>query len=273
MSVKKVIKKLKATKLSMRAKLILSLSSIALVLLVSSIISVMEYSSMSNYVTKLIADDVSSINVANKLSEMGNSYNLAILEEIGNGLDAALPNFDDEYFQSHCDTLRMSSNINDVSPLADSLLYSYTAYMLTSMEFEQIVQDELVDTRDWFFNRLQPRFDRFRSDLANLTSSVYNDLQKNSATFERGFYRSVIPGIVAVGVGLLLVIMLLLFLLTDYVNPIYKMIDSLNAYRSADKKYSVKFDGDAELAELNEDISELVSENQQLRKRIKEIRK
>ena len=102
---------------------------------------------------------------------------------------------------------------------------------------------------------------------------MYRDLEKNSATFDRGFYRSIIPGIVAVGVGLLLVLMLLFFVLAFYVNPLYRMLEGMRAYRSADKKYTVRFDGDDELAELNEGIGEITGENQQLRRRIKALKK
>ena len=48
-------KKARALKLSLKAKLVLSLLSIVAILLVSSVISVMEYSRMSNYVSELIA--------------------------------------------------------------------------------------------------------------------------------------------------------------------------------------------------------------------------
>ena len=270
---KKWKNRLKSLKLSLRSKLILSLLSIAAILLVSSTISVLEYRSMSNYVSELIADDISSINVANRLAEMTNEYNLRILEIIGEDGAAVLPDFDDNYFKTHCDSLRMSSSTNRVYPYADSLMYSYSAYMLTSLELEDVAESSFIDTRDWYFNRLQPRFDRLKNDIDELMGSIYRDLEKNSATFERGFYRSIIPGIVAVGVGLLLVLMLLFFVLAFYVNPLYKMLDALSAYRSNDKKYTVHFEGDDQLSELNDGISELAGENQQLRRRIREIRK
>ena len=79
--------------------------------------------------------------------------------------------------------------------------------------------------------------------------------------------------IVAVGVGLLLVVMLLFFLLAFYVNPLYRMLDGLNAYRSQDKKYTVKFDGDDQLSQLNDGITELANENRQFRSRIKTLGK
>ena len=262
----KLVKRFKTIKLSIKSKLILSLLSIAAILLVSSTISVLEYRSMSNYVSELIADDISSINVANRLSDMTNLYNLQILEAIGEEGADKLPDFDEDYFTSHCDSLRMSSSTNKIYPMADSVMYSYAAFMLTSRELEHVEAFSFLDTRDWYFNRLT-------SDIDKLTDGIYKDLEKNSATFERGFYRSIIPGIVAVGVGLLLVLMLLFFVLAFYVNPLYRMLDGLNAYRSNDKKYTVRFEGDDQLVELNEGISELARENQQLRRRIREIRK
>ena len=76
----------------------------------------------------------------------------------------------------------------------------------------------------------------------------------------------------AVGVGLLLILMLLFFILVYYVNPLYKILDGLNNYRSFNKKYTYTFDGDDQLSELNDGITELVSENQQLRKRVTDMR-
>lgn|SRR5574344_157300 len=272
MTLRKVIYKLKNLKLSMKAKMILALSSIGAILLVSSAISVIEYSNMSNYVSQLMAEDISSINVANKLADMSNAYNLQILKSIGDSLSNTLPDFDNEYFKSHCDSLRAIESSGS-SALADSVMYSYSAYMLTSLELRNVAQSDSLSPRDWYFDRLQPRYDRLRVDIGRLTSSIYQDLARNSATFDRGFYRSTVPGIVAVGVGLLLVFMLMLFLLAYYVTPLSRMLDGLVAYRSKDKKYTVRFDGDDELSELNDGISELANENQQLRNRIKEIKK
>ena len=63
------------------------------------------------------------------------------------------------------------------------------------------------------------------------------------------------------------------FILSYYVNPLYRMLEGLSAYRSSDKKYTVSFEGDDQLVELNDGISELAGENQQLRRRIRDLRK
>ena len=157
-------------------------------------------------------------------------------------------------------------------PLADSVLYSYSAYMLTSLELKHAILSDFINTREWYFDRLQPKYNRLRSDINILNTAIYNELQKNSATFERGFYRSIIPGAVAVAVGLLLVVLLLFFLMAYYVNPIYRMLTGLKNYRSFGSKYSYEFEGDDQLSELNDGITEMAGENMQLRKRLKMLR-
>ena len=256
----------------MRSKLTYSLVAIAVTLLVSSIISIMEYSRMSDYVSGLMADNVRNINVAQKLSDVSSQYNLDILSVIGDDAISTLPDFHQKEFMNHCDSLRKSLMGDTMMPLTDSVIYAYSAYMLTSMELNDVLQSDFIDTRSWYFERLQPQYQRLNKYIDNLDEAIYDDLKKNSETFQRGFYRSVIPGAVAVLVGLMLILMLLFYILSFYVNPIYKMLDGLNNYRSSNKKYTYTFDGDDQLAELNEGITELAGENQQLRKRVSDLR-
>ena len=265
-------KKVKAFRLSLRMKITLALSAIAVTLLMSSIISVLEYSRMSNYVSELIAENINSINVAQQLANVSNAYNLEILTVIGDEENNKQPDFNQAEFMNYCDSLRASLSSRNMQHLADSVEYSYSAYMLTSLELPRVLESPFVDTRTWYFERLQPVYARLRSDIDRLSTAIYQELQRNSETFERGFYRSVIPSAVAIAIGLLLVLLLLFFILVFYVNPIYKMLAALNNYRSFGKGYIYEFDGDDQLVQLNNGIKEIAAENIQLRKRIKGLR-
>ncbi|MCR5004102.1 MAG: MCP four helix bundle domain-containing protein [Bacteroidales bacterium] len=266
--------KVKHFHLTMRMKLTLGFCAVAVALLVSSIISILEFSRMSNYVSDLIAGNIRSINDAQKMAEQSNAYNLSILAVIGDDgqKKSHVPTFNQDDFLLRCDSLKASMSDARALPLADSILYSYSAYMLTSLELPAVLEDEFTDSRDWYFLRLQPKFQRLKSDIDKLSSVFYTELQRNSETFQRGFYRSVIPGVVAVGVGLLLLLLLLFFILAYYVNPIYRMLHGLNDYRSIGRKYSNTFDGDDQLQDLNGGITEITEENLQLRKRLKILR-
>ena len=272
MIVGKTKRRLERFRLTLRGKLVLALSAIAAILLISSIISILEYKRMSTYVSSLIADNINNINVAQKMAEAANDYNLDILAVVGDDKLNKLPDFNREAFLARCDSLRGTLSAMSLQPLADSVVYSYSAYMLTSLELPDVLLSDFIDTRTWYFDRLQPRYNRLRDDIDAMSSAIYNDLKRNSATFDRGFYLSIIPGLVAVGVGLLLVLMLLFFMMVYYVNPLYKMLSNLNNYRSFNKKYTYTFEGDDQLSELNEGIAEITNENQQLRKRISILR-
>ena len=259
-------------KLTLKMKLVLSLSSIAVILLVSSFISIMEYSRMSNYVSDLIAANIGSINASQRLANASNAYNLAILAVIGDKSSGRLPELRQEEFLAHCDSLRASLTSEKMMPLADSVLYSYSAFMLTSLELPETLLKDFSEARTWYFDRLQPKYARLRSDIYVLNDAIYNELRKNSATFERGFYRSIIPGAVAVAVGQLMVLLVMFFLIVYYVNPLNRMLTGLENYRSTGAKYTCHFDGDDALGELNRSIREMAGENQQLRKRNKALR-
>lgn len=256
----------------MRGKITMSLTAIAVILLLSTTISIFEYRSMSNYVSDLIADNIESINAAQKLSNVTDAYNLNILAVIGDEDNNTLPDFNRTEFLAHCDSLRTSLSSINMQHLADSVEYSWSAYMLTSLELPNVLEADFIDSRSWYFERLQPVYNRLHGDIDVLNTAIYTELQHNSATFERGFYRSIIPGAVAVAVGLLLVLMLLFYLSVYYVGPIYKMLSSLRNYRTLGKAYSTDFEGDDQLKDLSDNISEITQENLQLRRRIKVLR-
>ena len=131
-------------RLSLRAKLYLSLLSIALVLLISSIISVLEFRRMSSYISDMVADNIESINAAQKLYDDANEYNLNILSVIGDESSNIRPEFDEVAFAMRLDSLRSSAPNTVVAHQADSVQYSYAAYMLTSLELEDVLQSENV---------------------------------------------------------------------------------------------------------------------------------
>lgn len=253
---------------TIRSKLTLALGAIGVVLLISSIISVMSYERMSNYVSGMIARDIRNIYTAQQISDMCSDFNLRILTVIGDESDNSVPDFDFNTFSDGCDEIRDALSSDGNLPLADSVEYAYAAYMLTAAELPQVLRSDFVNSREWYFDRLQPRYNTLKDYIDRLNNMIYDGLSRNSKTFDRGFYRSIIPGIVAVGVGLLLILMLLFYMLSYYVRPLEKMRTALSAYRSVDKRYSVTFEGDDELSDINSSITELSEENFQLRKRI-----
>ncbi len=263
---------LREFRLSLRLKIVLSLSAIAVVLLMSGIISFLEYRHMSNYVSELIAGNVNNIHRTQELVSAVDAYNLDILAVIGDDKLTHVPEFDRAAFLSTCEDLKGSLADANVKELADSVVYAYSAYMLASMELEEVYESSFINTRDWYFNRLQPIFGRLRAYLDHLSSEMYEELEQNSRDFDSGFFRSIIPSIVAVSMGIILVFLLLFFIQVYYVNPIYAMLEALKDYLGYRRRYTYTFDGFDQLSDLNNSITELAEENRSLRKRISDLK-
>ena len=268
----KVLRQNKERRPSMRKKVCLSLGSLAAILLLSGVLSILEYRRMSDYVSELIASNIRSINLSQRLSDITQEYNHQMLAVVVQNDISIMPKFDLEDFMAQSDSLKTSVTSQNALPMVDSVVTSFNNFMKTSLKFDEVFLADSVDTGEWFFGTLQPCYNSFRRDINTLDETIYNDLQTNSADFDAGFYRSIIPGVVSVGAGLVLILLLLYFTLFDYVKPIYKMTEGLSSYRTSGRRYNYTFDGDDQLAEINEGIVEVVEENLELKTRVKSLR-
>ena len=268
----KLFGKNKDSRPSMRLKLLFSLGSIAAILLVSGLISIIEYRRMSDYVSDLIASNIKSINLSQRLADMTQEYNHQMLTVVLMNDLTKMPDFDIKLFQQQADSLKSSVTSSSSLPVVDTLSNSFDAFMKTSLNFDEVFLADTVNTNEWFFLSLQPCYNKFRKDMDTLNNAIHEELRNNSADFDAGFYRSIIPGVVSVGAGLLLVMLLMYFILVYYVNPIYKMSDAVDNYRAVGKRYTYVFDGDDQLANINSGLSELIDDNIELKRRVRTLR-
>ena len=257
---------------SLSRKVFMSLGSIAAILLLSSVISILEYRRMSTYVSDLIASNIKSITLSQKLSDLTDEYNHKMLSVVVQNDISIMPEFDLQYLNAQADSLKHSFTSKTALPMVDSVAVSFNDFMVTSMKFDEVFLADNVDTGEWFFGTLQPCYNRFRQDIDVLNEMIHEELASNSADFDEGFYRSIIPGVVSVGAGLLLVVLLLYFTISGYVRPIYRISDCIDNYRKTGRKHGYTFDGDDQLANINEGVSEIIEENIELKKRVKALK-
>ena len=257
---------------SLSRKVFMSLGSIAAILLLSSVISILEYRRMSTYVSDLIASNIKSITLSQKLSDLTDEYNHKMLSVVVQNDISIMPEFDLQYLNAQADSLKHSFTSKTALPMVDSVAVSFNDFMVTSMKFDEVFLADKVDTGEWFFGTLQPCYNRFRQDIDVLNEMIHEELASNSADFDEGFYRSIIPGVVSVGAGLLLVVLLLYFTISGYVRPIYRISDGIDNYRKTGRKHGYTFDGDDQLANINEGVSEIIEENIELKKRVKALK-
>ena len=267
MSIKK-----KENKPSMRLRLVAALGSIATILMLSCAISILEYRRMSSYVSEKIASNINSLNQSQKLADMASELNLEMLSVVVRDDISFLPEFDGKRFAAQCDTLKRALVSSKAVPATDSVMVSFEAYIRSSLDFEEVFATDSVNTRLWFFDELQPKYRKLTADINNLNAIIHDDLRSNSENFDEGYYRGIMPGVVSVAVGLLLVFLLMYFVMSLYVNPLYKISEGLDNYLSTGRRYNNTFDGDDQIADINNGITEITEENLELKRRISSLR-
>lgn len=267
-----IFRRKREKKPSIKKKLFFSLGSLAMILLLSGVISILEYRRMSDYVSELIASNIKSINLSQKLADITQEYNDQMLAVVVQNDISLMPDFNLAYFNAQSDSLRNSFTSQKMLPKVDSVVNAFDAFMKTSLKFDEVFLADSVDTGEWFFGSLQPRYTKLRQDLGSLNEVIHDELRSNSADFDAGFYRSIIPGVVSVGAGLLLILLLLYFTMVYYVKPIYRMSDGIDGYRLSGRRYVYEFDGDDQLANINSGLTELIDENVELKRRVKNLR-
>ena len=85
---------------------------------------------------------------------------------------------------------------------------------------------------------------------------------ESSQDIREGTYRSLMPGVVSVLVGLIMVLLFNYFLNYYLINPLLKVTGGIKGYRYHGRSYDVTLDNDDELEELNEAVGDVVEQNQ-----------
>ncbi|MGM9763885.1 MAG: hypothetical protein ACI3ZQ_07695 [Candidatus Cryptobacteroides sp.] len=257
---------------SMRRKLVLSLGAIGTILLLSCVISVVEYGRMSNYESKIIAANINHIYAFSEISVFVEDYNSKILAAIGDDSKEVGPHFDTEGVHVLIDSLKNNLRSSELIATADSMEHAYHDYMETAAKFSAVSDSAFVDVREWYFATLQPKYKNLNDSFVTLDKAIFDEVKTNAEHFDESFYRGITPALVAVGAGLLLILLLLFFILTDYVKPIYKISEGIDNYRSIARPYNYTFDGDDQLKNISNGVADLIDENIELKKRIRALK-
>lgn len=258
-----------SSRIGISGKLTLAVCAIVTVLLVSSIIAIFELRRMSDFVSERISDNIEQINQSTELAVVTDEYNLRILSIVGNADSIVVSGLDPSPYISIADSLVDVISQARLSG-CDSLRIAYDEYKNVSFRLDSIIVSDFVDSRDWYFTELQPKYNAFKTAQDLLNVGIHDDLQANSGSFDESFYRSITPIMVSVAVAILLSILLLFFILEYYVRPLRRMLKGADAFVHYSHPYNVEFEGNDQLKELNGYIRDMAEEDISLKRRIRE---
>lgn len=254
----------KSKGMGIKRKVFLGCIVLGMILFLSSLSSVYEFGKMNDYVSEEIAENIGSINSARELLAVAESQNVALMSAI-DGDYKSLDSLDNNAFSAALARAGEAFVTPDEKAAADSVKYAYSAYMQVAGEAQEIWMYDSYMRRDWFFNRLQPVYMKFRDYIINLTEVCEDSLIANSQSLQDAFHRSIMPPMISLILGLLLVLLFNYYLNYYVINPVLKVTKGIRGYRLFGKKYDVRIDSNDEIAELNDTVRDVIDLNESYR--------
>lgn len=251
--------------MGIKKKISLGFVVIGTILLLSSVIAVYELIGMRRSVSNLITDNIASINTSRLLLEVTDEYNFKLLRGMGADSSATIPDLEhDLRFSNYLTQVKDKFTTESERQAADSILYAYTAYIHIMNHAPYVWQGSYQGRRTWYFDQLYPVYMKLRNYIQILTAVSQTALAENSQNLSESFYRSIMPGVVAVGIGIVLVFLFNYFINFYFISPILAISKGINSYLQHRKSYQVAIDNDDELKELNANVKELIDTNKNL---------
>lgn len=247
--------------MELRDKIRLGFVVVGSVLLMASLVSILEMGRMRRSVNMVISNNVANINASTQLLEVTDQHLFGVLSQIGIPRDSALSVisiYDDPRFATFMEATGTTFYDKQEKALSDTILYAYAAYMQVVNEAPDLwAQYDYTPRRDWYAERLDPVYNKLRGYLQKLVSFEQAQLHKNTEDIQDGFYRSMMPGVIAVASGMILLFLLSYFIGMYLIDPIRKINAGLKSVLLYKQKYTVRIDSDDELQTLNDSVSQI----------------
>jgi methyl-accepting chemotaxis protein len=253
--------------MGLRKKVSLGFVVIGAILFLSSIIAIFEFNRIRHSVTDLMKDNINSINTSRMLLELTDEYHFMLLSSVimDSTLNSAEVVYDDR-FEKYIGSIKSQFASEAEIATADSLSIAYKRYLAEISSASNIMKLSVNERKEWYNNKLMPVYKNLRNYKRQLGLLTQGALAKNTAGLQEGFYRSIMPGIIAVAAGILLVLLFNYFLNLYFISPILLISRGIKNYKEFNKSYNVQFDNDDELQDLNGEIKTLIEEHKNLKK-------
>jgi methyl-accepting chemotaxis protein len=252
--------------MKIRKKISLGFIIIGSILFISSVVAFVEFHRMKNSVTSLMNANINSINTSRKLMELTDEYNFNLLSRVI--IDSSITSQEilyDERFDEYIASIKKSFTLERERNIADSLAVAYSGYLAAISKSRMVLAGDYQSRLEWYENSLKPVYSdlrKYKKELGALTQSA---LHQNTEELQAGYYRSIMPGIVAVGVGIVLVILFNYFINVFLITPVLQISKGIKNYREFRKSYTVSLDNDDELDDMSSEVRSIIEENKKLK--------
>ncbi|GAB1473126.1 hypothetical protein MASR2M69_05670 [Bacteroidota bacterium] len=252
--------------MGIRKKISLGFVVIGFILFLSSVIAVFEFNRMRKSVTVLMNANINSINTSRMIMELTDEYNFILLSRVI--VDSTFRSDEilyDDRFDKYLYNIKKNFSSETEIAIADSLAFYYSQYLSVISKTNKIMSEDTEVRKAWYENELKPVYNNLRKYKKKLGILTQTAMAENTKDLQEGYYRSIMPGIIAVSAGIILVLLFNYFINIYFISPILLISKGIKSYKDFRKSYNVHFDNDDEIQEMNIEVKSIIDENKKLK--------
>lgn len=242
--------------MGIRSKIMAGFLSLGVLLLFSGLISYFELSELGRTTSKVLDSSSRNIEFSKKMLDAVQDQNTALLHIEVLGLN--------DY-----DTMLIAANDRFNKAIQETGFFVYDLPGLESIytarsEFNRVVLEHMSDTLSreghtrWFVETYKTSYYELTSAIKNFMIASQKDMEVKTEELRDNAYRAIMPGIIALSIGILIIFIFYYFIDLYYVSPILKMKRGLDNYFNHGLPFSLEVEGRDEIVKLKEYIDQLI---------------
>ncbi len=228
-------------------------------LLVAGIMSIIEFSSISSSVQKLLDDNYKSVNASKEMIEALEREDSGILMLLLGQWDEGrytLTSADSVFLKAFA-VAKTNITIENEAMLVENVEERYTIF---KDKWEKpIVGTEKQGNINWYTHEVHPAFIDAKAAVKELMTLNDKTMYHTSMSLKNRSRRAIMPGIVAIISAILFAFMFNFFVNLYVVNPIVSLTNGIKNYLQYGKKIRTEVETNDELVELSNSVISLIN--------------
>ncbi len=244
----------KTNGMGIRRKITISFTSLAALLLLSWVVTVFELRRLDVETEALFDSSAKNMELARQMLDALEGQSAAVIRlNFGEtaGLDSVFSASDaqiNELLEKATVTVRDRNEM-------DAIYSSYSAYR---KEIAMLQDKSVARGVWWFVNVYEPAYSGLLATIKDYMIASQQTMQRKASDLGSTAYRAVTPGMLALVVGIVILMMFLYLIDHYFARPVVAINKSLKGYVANRIPFKVKVEGRDEVAQLKEQIEDLV---------------
>jgi HAMP domain-containing protein len=221
--------------------------------------SVFELRKIGDHISGALMRHVQSIDAAKRMLDKMHTYEILVMNQVSGKISEEQADYStlDSTFSLYYAEVYKRASTPQLKVELDSI---HTIYLHLKQIRKDMPSTTALDLRvKWYLDVFYPVYSNMLTRTRNLILDNQKQLTQKAGDIEVGYYRLVMPGMIATAVSIFALLMLGLFIHVYMVKPLLKINNGIQAFVNYKSPFQVDIATKDELKQLKESVEVLIN--------------